>query len=246
MSQLELAASYAVRESRERRSAFGDHDVLVVGRRALAGLVDWVLMVMLLVEFLRRFGAVWTRVVVSFSLPSALQFIPHHREFALVYPHVVPSIILVSIWLAYLVIFEAALGMTIGKWVFGIRVVDFFGGNPSLLQSLTRNCFRVLDGYPFVIPELVGLAILSTNRRRQRGGDKAAGTLVVDWRACRQAKARRRAEAGSDRIPERPVKKKSVNSAVMDGSRVDEHDMSTFFDQGAVLEGSDEEQPEDT
>jgi hypothetical protein len=38
---------------------------------------------------------------------------------------------------------------------------------------------RIIDGFPYIIPNLVGLIIASTNEKKQRLGDKAAHTIVV-------------------------------------------------------------------
>jgi len=74
---------------------------------------------------------------------------------------------------------EAAWGATIGKRVFGVRVVALEGASATALQALIRNALRVLDAVPLLYA--VGLFAMarSGGTRRQRVGDLAAGTTVM-------------------------------------------------------------------
>lgn len=190
MSQLDYGASYAVREARDRVSAFGRTDVLVVARRGLASLFDYSVLLIVLLWFFAHFGATYRHGTLDFHLPAFFQFVPHKFQFFIWYPRT-GWLVYLGICVAYFTTSEWLLGWTPGKLLFGIRVVDFFGKRPSLVQALVRNVLRVVDGYPFLIPNLVGFILLWTNGRRQRCGDRAAGTLVVDSVSFHAARGRR-------------------------------------------------------
>jgi uncharacterized RDD family membrane protein YckC len=76
-------------------------------------------------------------------------------------------------------------GQTPGKRLLGIRVIDGHGTSVSFGQSAVRNLLRVVDGLPFLAPDLlplvygVGFAVAACNREHRRLGDLAANTLVV-------------------------------------------------------------------
>ena len=74
---------------------------------------------------------------------------------------------------------EAAWGATIGKRVFGVRVVALEGARATPLQALIRNALRVIDALPLLyVAGLLAMA-RSGRTRRQRIGDLAAGTTVM-------------------------------------------------------------------
>lgn len=74
---------------------------------------------------------------------------------------------------------EGTWGATIGKRVFGVRVVALEGGRATALQALVRNALRVIDALPLLYA--VGLIAMarSGGTRRQRIGDLAANTTVT-------------------------------------------------------------------
>lgn len=69
-------------------------------------------------------------------------------------------------------------GQTPGKRCMGIRVVTVEGQPINALQAVLRNVLRVVDGQPLVFGQ-VGLWAATMNRRFQRLGDLACGTMVV-------------------------------------------------------------------
>jgi len=80
-------------------------------------------------------------------------------------------------WL-YPVLFEVlARGQTPGKKMLGIAVVNDDLSPVTLGTSLVRNLLRTVDFLPLFY--LAGLVTMLSNRRFQRLGDLAAGTLVV-------------------------------------------------------------------
>ena len=81
----------------------------------------------------------------------------------------------------YPVLFEVYWrGQTPGKKVLGISVINDDLTPVTLGPSLVRNLLRVIDFLPFFY--LTGLATMLMNRRFQRLGDLAAGTLVISVR----------------------------------------------------------------
>jgi uncharacterized RDD family membrane protein YckC len=87
------------------------------------------------------------------------------------------------VWLVlafgYGIVCEWFFGTTLGKRIFAIRVVGLDGARPSFGQALLRNVVRVVDGFPYVLPYLVGFVVAKSNAERQRLGDMLARTQVV-------------------------------------------------------------------
>ena len=78
----------------------------------------------------------------------------------------------------YFWVLESTTGATIGKFLFGIRVRNADGGEPTAGRVLIRNLLRVIDG---ILGYLVGwiVAMATGKQRRQRVGDLAGRTVVV-------------------------------------------------------------------
>lgn len=70
-------------------------------------------------------------------------------------------------------------GRTVGKRLVGVRVVDEHGGAAGLGAIVARNVLRAVDAVLFY---LVGAVAMATSARRQRIGDRVAGTVVVRGR----------------------------------------------------------------
>jgi uncharacterized RDD family membrane protein YckC len=92
---------------------------------------------------------------------------------------------LAGVWAAvhflYHFLMEGLLGWTLGKKVIGTRVVQADGSPVTLRGAFVRNLLRPIDAeYPLGV--FLGTAILALTPRRQRLGDLAAGTLVVEDR----------------------------------------------------------------
>jgi uncharacterized RDD family membrane protein YckC len=84
--------------------------------------------------------------------------------------------------LYYFFALESGDGQTVGKKLMKLRVVRQDGSPAGMREVAVRTILRVVDNY------LVGLIVmLATGERRQRIGDLAAGTIVVD--ASRPASA---------------------------------------------------------
>ena len=87
----------------------------------------------------------------------------------------VQALTLFASWFLYFVVFEATLGATIGKLLFGARVRTADGAQIGWMAAVVRNVLRVVD----VCFGFVGLLLIWMSPRRQRLGDFAAGTIVV-------------------------------------------------------------------
>jgi uncharacterized RDD family membrane protein YckC len=80
--------------------------------------------------------------------------------------------------LGYDVYFEAFRnGQTPGKWLAGTRVVREGGGPVDFRSACIRNLLGIADLLPALY--LLGGILVLVNRRRQRLGDLAAGTVVI-------------------------------------------------------------------
>jgi uncharacterized RDD family membrane protein YckC len=86
------------------------------------------------------------------------------------------------LWLLYLTAMEGAVGATLGKLALGIRVLRDDGSTAGWGAAVVRNVARVVDAFPYVIPYLLGAAIVwGGGGTRQRLGDRWAATVVVRW-----------------------------------------------------------------
>jgi uncharacterized RDD family membrane protein YckC len=89
----------------------------------------------------------------------------------------VPFFIWLVIALVYYIVMEARSGATLGKRLIGLKVVKLEGGASLDWQaSIVRNVLRLIDGLFFY---LIGAIVVWTSDRKQRLGDKVAGTVVV-------------------------------------------------------------------
>jgi uncharacterized RDD family membrane protein YckC len=80
------------------------------------------------------------------------------------------------IWWFYGVLFETFMnGQTPGKYVLGLRVLTDSGQPINGMQATLRNLLRAAD---LLIP-LLGIVVMTLNRKYQRLGDLVAGTIVV-------------------------------------------------------------------
>lgn len=75
-------------------------------------------------------------------------------------------------------------GQTVGKRLFGLRVVDASGLRLEPAQVVVRNLLRLVDMLPVLY--LVGGISCVLSGKRQRLGDLAAGTVVVRTRRVAQ------------------------------------------------------------
>ena len=83
-------------------------------------------------------------------------------------------------WLA-----EGFFGSTLGKAIVGIQVRRKTGAPCGIAASLLRNVLRIIDGIGVY---LVGFFVAILSKARQRLGDHAAGTVVVDGRIAKSVR----------------------------------------------------------
>jgi uncharacterized RDD family membrane protein YckC len=86
--------------------------------------------------------------------------------------------------LVVFVVLPGLKGWTPGKAMMGIRLVNGEGNPPGVLRAFLRYILWIVDGFPYLIPNLVGFIVALTSGRNQRVGDMAAGTFVVDKNAA--------------------------------------------------------------
>jgi len=79
--------------------------------------------------------------------------------------------------LLYYILGEAIAGSTLGKSIAGIQVREKTGARCGMKRSLIRNLLRIVDALGVY---LVGFLIAIFSKTRQRLGDHAAGTVVVE------------------------------------------------------------------
>ncbi len=90
----------------------------------------------------------------------------------------VPFIVYVVLCFAYFFVLENANGQTLGKKVMGIKVAAADG--PLTPRTIAiRTLLRIVDGFPWVLPYLVGTVVAATTAKHQRIGDLVAKTLVI-------------------------------------------------------------------
>lgn len=77
----------------------------------------------------------------------------------------------------YWFLLEGLWGVTLGKKLVGIKVVDEQGNVPGLVKSLIRNLLRIIDQLPTLY--IIGIILIYTNDDNQRLGDMLADTYVV-------------------------------------------------------------------
>lgn len=77
----------------------------------------------------------------------------------------------------YFVFLEGLTGVTLGKWLVGLRVERVEGGKPGLIKGFLRNVLRIIDGLPAF--NILGIILILTSEERARFGDRIAGTRVV-------------------------------------------------------------------
>jgi uncharacterized RDD family membrane protein YckC len=79
----------------------------------------------------------------------------------------------VGAYILWTTLLELIAGRSLGKLLTGLRVVGLDGKPAPVTARLTRNLLRIID-----IP-VMPLALILFSPLRQRAGDLAAGTIVV-------------------------------------------------------------------
>ena len=84
-------------------------------------------------------------------------------------------LVVISIQDIYFIYYERKHGATLGKKLFGLRVVSTDGSSVTLGQAFVRDLMRYFDCF-LIVPALLSIAISKQNKRL---GDLLAGTIVV-------------------------------------------------------------------
>src|SRR5215212_3446811 len=87
-------------------------------------------------------------------------------------------VIMVAWALYYYFALESGAGQTVGKRLMKLRVLRSDGSPAGVREIAVRTILRVVDGIGMYIVGLI--VMLATGQRRQRVGDLAAGTVIVD------------------------------------------------------------------
>ncbi|WP_335999691.1 RDD family protein [Halorientalis halophila] len=82
-------------------------------------------------------------------------------------------------FLLYKPLFEAAIGYTPGKGVFGLVVAKADGGRCTPGAAVIRHLLRIIDFLFVYPPYAIGLFSIGLTEDKQRLGDLAANTVVV-------------------------------------------------------------------
>ena len=139
----------------------------IVGKRILAGIIDLVLInivVSIILFFVFLVGFIFSTILDSIIIPIL---------FLLVFLFM--FVLSLFYYLVCEVIFK---GKTLGKYLVGIKVVNYKNKNIGWVESLIRNLLRVID----ILPNLYLLAVIlvSVTQDSQRVGDMVANTYVIE------------------------------------------------------------------
>ena len=148
------------------------YEVAGIGSRMMAYTVDFI------VRYVPFFALLIAMLLGGFVLADLMQF----GQFLIV----LAIIAFFAVHTLYFILFEAfSRGQTPGKRLLGLRVVQENGRPASLQAVIVRNLLRVIDGVPQLPFGLygIGMAVMFINRKSQRLGDLAGGTVVVKERA---------------------------------------------------------------
>jgi uncharacterized RDD family membrane protein YckC len=118
--------------------------------------------------------------------------------------------------LYYYFALESGEGQTVGKKLMKLRVVRADGRPAGMSEIAVRTVLRVVDGIGLYIVGLI--VMLATGQRRQRLGDMAAGTIIVDASAPPAMPP----AAVAAPVDEAPVDEAPVDEAPLDEAPVDE------------------------
>lgn len=88
-------------------------------------------------------------------------------------------IIFIPITLLYFISFESLFGFTIGKFIFGVRVINSECRKPTIYQSTIRALFWMIEVNPILIVTIVTFIITQNSKTKQRFGDKVSNVFVV-------------------------------------------------------------------
>jgi uncharacterized RDD family membrane protein YckC len=122
-----------------------------VGLRTVATILDWFILV---------FASMFLFILVEAVMP----------------PEIVVGLTCIMA-LLYYILFEGKFGATPGKMLVGLKVVQSDGGPCDYQAATMRTALRIIDFLP--VTYLVAVVSVWLSPRKQRIGDRLAGTMVV-------------------------------------------------------------------
>jgi uncharacterized RDD family membrane protein YckC len=155
------------------------YDLAGGGNRGFAALVDFVVASLVFFAALWAFGEIADRI---------------GNEIVGPYFGVLVLLVFLIAWSYFVLVEWLWNGQTIGKRIYGLRVIGEDGAPAGFVAVLVRNLLRMVDFLPAFYG--VGLLAIILSSKSQRLGDLAAGTYVVraprpkvDWLALRTVTA---------------------------------------------------------
>jgi len=94
---------------------------------------------------------------------------------------IMSMVLVVVLWIFYGIVMETWRGQTVGKMVMGIIVVKENGEPCTFAAAFLRNLFRIIDHLPTLY--VIGFIVMAITEKKQRIGDRLAGTVVVKVRS---------------------------------------------------------------
>src|SRR5207249_7927849 len=138
------------------------YDLAGGGNRGFAALVDFILATLIFIGAFFMFTTFANAIGVQAASP---------------YFGIAVLLTFALAWSYFILLEWLGNGQTIGKRIFGLRVIADDGAPAGFIAVLVRNLVRVVD----FLPSFYGLGLLAIvmSSRSQRLGDLAAGTFVV-------------------------------------------------------------------
>lgn len=87
--------------------------------------------------------------------------------------------VMILVYLGYFLLSEGLIGRSPCKLMSGLVVVQLDGRRCTWRQTLIRTLFRLLEVNPLLLGGLPAAISIFSSTRRQRIGDRVAGTIVV-------------------------------------------------------------------
>jgi uncharacterized RDD family membrane protein YckC len=120
-----------------------------------------------------------------FAVASYIVFSVRIEDFALLWQPdgnpplnvVYAYIAMFSTYISYCAIMEASCGATLGKLIFGLKVVCDMGVKITIREAIIRNAIKAIELPPPFMPLLL---VMFLNHNRRRFGDLVARTAVVE------------------------------------------------------------------
>ena len=121
----------------------------------------------------RRWAAVWIDFIALFGILLLAQVILGDE----IYRKTLA--IWVGILIAYFPILEGLTGVTAGKFILRIKVVDSNCKSPGIGKAIIRTLLKIIEVNPFLLGGLPAGIIALFSKKKQRLGDMLAKTYVV-------------------------------------------------------------------